>query len=212
VLAQAAALDVAADTARKLLRGAVDWLLSRKLPADGESAFPDGWGPEAELLPARAAWCYGDPGIAATLWLAGRIAGEPAWEAEALELARRAAQRTPESGSIRDACLCHGAAGLGHIYNRLYQATGDPELLAAARTWMLRALDFQKPGRGVAGFVTWGPDAKSEMGWRSDPCLLTGAAGIALALLAATTPGEPAWDRFLLLSPVNMKARETAHP
>jgi hypothetical protein len=29
---------------------------------------------------------------------------------------------------------------------------------------------------------------------------LTGAAGIALALLAAATPIEPAWDRMLLVS------------
>jgi hypothetical protein len=30
--------------------------------------------------------------------------------------------------------------------------------------------------------------------------LLTGAAGIALALLAAVTPVEPAWDKVLLVS------------
>jgi class I lanthipeptide synthase len=200
VLAQAAALGAAGDTARELLRGVVAWLLSRKLPAGGESVFADGWGPGAEILPARAGWCYGDPGIAATLWLTGRIAGETEWEAEALQLAHVAARRSPESGGVRDACLCHGAAGLGHILNRLYQATGDRELLAAARTWMMRALDFQEPGRGVAGFVTWGPDAQGQMGWRDDPSVLTGAAGVALALLAATTALEPAWDRFLLLS------------
>jgi hypothetical protein len=33
-----------------------------------------------------------------------------------------------------------------------------------------------------------------------DPGLLTGAAGIALALPAAITPVEPAWDRMLLVS------------
>jgi hypothetical protein len=65
----------------------------------------------------------------------------------------------------------------------------------------VRALDLREPGRGVAGFVTWGPDATGAMGWRDDPSLLTGAAGVALALLAATTSLEPAWDRFLLLSP-----------
>lgn len=201
VLAQAAAVRAAPKSARSMLRGALEWLLSRKLPAAEESVFPDAWGPGAELRPARAAWCSGDPGIAAALLVAARAAGEPAWEAEALHLARTAARRPPGTARVRDACLCHGAAGLGHLFNRLYQATGDPGLLAAARAWMMRSLNLQEPGRGVAGFLNWGPDATGAMAWRDDPGLLTGAAGVGLALLAATTSIEPAWDRFLLLSP-----------
>ncbi|HSF44239.1 MAG TPA: lanthionine synthetase C family protein [Thermoanaerobaculia bacterium] len=208
VLAQAVAVGAAPERTRALLSGAVSWLLSRKLPEGGDSVFPDAWGPGAEPHPTRAGWCYGDPGIAATLWVTARAALEPAWEAEALRLARTAARRPPESCLVRDACLCHGAAGLSHMFNRLYQATGDPELLAAARFWMAGALDFREPGRGVAGFVTWGPDATSQMDWRDDPSLLTGAAGVGLALLAAITPIEPAWDRFLLLSPAVPNERE----
>jgi hypothetical protein len=34
----------------------------------------------------------------------------------------------------------------------------------------------------------------------ADPGILTGAAGVALALLAAATPIEPSWDRMLLVS------------
>ncbi len=36
--------------------------------------------------------------------------------------------------------------------------------------------------------------------WTDLPGLLAGASGIALALLAATSPVEPAWDRLLLMS------------
>lgn len=198
VLAQAVASGAAPEGTRGLLQGAVACLLSRRLPAGSGSVFPDVWAPGKEPYPIPAAWCYGDLGIAATLWVTARAAGEPAWEAEALDLARAVARRSWEA---HDACLCHGAAGNGHLFNRLHQATGDPELLAAARAWMKRALDLREPGRGVGGFRHWGPDAKSEMGWRDDPCVLTGAAGVGLALLAATTSLEPAWDRFLLLSP-----------
>lgn len=208
VLAQAVAVGAAPERTRALLSGAVDFLLSRKLPAGGDSVFPDAWGPGVEPHPTRAGWCYGDPGIAAALRITACAAGEPAWEEEALRLARTAARRPPESCGVRDACLCHGAAGLGHIFNRLHQATGDPELLAAARFWMAGALGFREPGRGVAGFVTWGPDATGQMDWRDDPSLLTGAAGVGLALLAAITPSEPAWDRFLLLSPAVSHGKE----
>ncbi len=203
VLAQALALGAAPESARALLHGAVAYLLSRKLPAEeSSSVFPSSWGPGVAPRVARTAWCYGDPGIAATLWITARAAGEPAWEAEALSLARTAARRPPEVCGVRDAGLCHGAAGLGHLFNRLYQATGEPELLAAARAWLARALDLWEPGKGVGGFVAWGADAADEPGWRDDPTLLTGAAGVALALLAAVSSVEPAWDRFLLLSPI----------
>jgi class I lanthipeptide synthase len=38
------------------------------------------------------------------------------------------------------------------------------------------------------------------MAWRGTPGLLTGAAGVGLALLAAATPVEPSWDRMLLVA------------
>jgi lantibiotic biosynthesis protein len=211
VLARAAAVGVTAEPARALLRGAVAWLLSRKLSAHQESVFPYAWGPGAELRPARAGWCYGDPGIAVTLLITARAAGVPSWEAEALGLARTAARRTSESSGVRDAGLCHGAAGLGHLFNRLYHFTGDPELLIAARTWMARALDMRQTSGGVGGYVAWKPTDTGEMGWCDDPCLLTGAAGVALALLAATTPVEPAWDRFLVPSPTRREEKGATH-
>src|SRR6185503_9355574 len=67
VLARAVARGAAPESARALLHGAVAWLLSRKLPADQESVFPSAWGPGTEPASTRAAWCYGDPGIAAAL-------------------------------------------------------------------------------------------------------------------------------------------------
>jgi hypothetical protein len=44
------------------------------------------------------------------------------------------------------------------------------------------------------------PDDAGNIEWHPDPGFLTGAAGIALALLAATTAVEPEWDRILLAS------------
>src|SRR5262249_14299323 len=95
--------------------------------------------------------------------------------------------------------LCHGAAGLGHLFNRLFQATGDEHLAEAARVWFRRTLDLRQPGRGIAGFEAGKGNAHRRLLWVDDPGLLQGAAGIALALLAAATPLEPGWDRLLLV-------------
>jgi hypothetical protein len=201
LLGQVCASGVAADRARPLLQGAVEWLLARELPADAASRFGYSVSEDDEPGPSRSAWCYGDPGIAAALLVAARGAGEPAWEREALRIARSAARRPAEDTGVVDAGVCHGAAGLALVYHRFFQATGDEELGAAARAWALRTLEMRKPGEGVAGYLSFGPPrrgAPSE--WLADPGLLTGAAGVALTLLSAAAPVEPEWDRFLLVS------------
>jgi hypothetical protein len=82
----------------------------------------------------------------------------------------------------------------------MFQATGELRLGQAAWIWFERTLAMQRPGKGIGGFETRGSDGAGSPAWSDDPGLLTGATGIALALLAATSPIEPAWDRMLLVS------------
>jgi lantibiotic modifying enzyme len=199
LLGRACAAGVAVEKAWPLLEGAARWLMVRRAMV-GTDGFPYCIEPGLPSVPARLAWCYGDPGMAAALLLAARCTGEPAWERAALAVARRAARRPPDEAEVVDAGLCHGAAGLGHLFNRLFQATGEPRLRDAARFWLQRTLELRQPDRGLAGFATWNPGPEESLGWTADPGFLTGAAGIALALLAAVTPIEPAWDRVLLVS------------
>jgi hypothetical protein len=79
------------------------------------------------------------------------------------------------------------------------QATGDEQLRDAARHWFKQTLEMRQPGEGIGGFRLWqaGPDG-GESTWVTEPGLLTGAVGIALALSAATSAVEPNWDRMLL--------------
>ena len=192
---------VARERARPLLDGAVRWLLAQELPQGALSCFPFCVAEGVEPGPSRAAWCYGDPGLAAALLCAARAVGEKAWEREALRIARETARRVPERAGVVDAGVCHGAAGLALIYARIYNQTGDEELREAARFWALRTLELRKPGEGVSGYLAWGPPRRGgPSAWQADPGLLTGAAGVALTLMAAATETDPEWDRFLLVS------------
>jgi hypothetical protein len=85
----------------------------------------------------------------------------------------------------------------------MHQATGEDWLADAARAWFARALDMRQPN-GVGGFLGYTPSAEAP--WRPETGLLTGAAGIGLALLAACTSVEPEWDRVLLLDVPVVKA------
>ena len=198
-LGLACAAGIAVDKARPLLDGAVAWLLSQQL-ADADSAFPSWVVPGVESGNCRLAWCYGDAGLCAALLIAARSIGNPKWEEEAINIARRAALRPVKTVGAKDAGLCHGAAGIAHIFNRMFHATGDELFKDRAKFWFEQTLDMGRPGKGVGGYLAYHPDENGNEGWADDPGLLTGAAGIALALLAATTDVVPDWDRMLLVS------------
>jgi lantibiotic modifying enzyme len=90
--------------------------------------------------------------------------------------------------------MCHGWAGLLHIATLMARDTGDDGLAATARrlaSEIVRRFDSEAP----FGYRYWA-DGKGA----DQPGFLTGATGIALALLAFTdgrvTSG---WDRCLLL-------------
>lgn len=184
---------------KRLLQGAVKWILQNKLTKDEGSYFSAWAGSGVEQTPCRSAWCYGDPGIAAALLCAARLVGERTWEEEAMKIMLHAAQRPPDEAGVKDAGLCHGSAGLGHIFNRVFQATGHPKFKKAAQFWFQRTLELRTPGKGIAGYQVHWPEQDGTVAWKADPGILTGAAGIALALLAAVTPVEPEWDRMLLV-------------
>jgi lantibiotic biosynthesis protein len=190
-----------AESARDLASGAVRWLIAQRLPAAEESWFGASFSPEVPAARSRLAWCYGDPGIAAALLVAARACGEAEWERFAIELALDTAARSTAGSLVRDAGLCHGSAGLAHLFNRLYQETGEPRLAAASRGWFEQALDFRQPGIGLAGYrAFWMDDDGLTQSWRDDPGFLEGITGIGLALLGGLSDFEPAWDRIMALS------------
>ncbi|MFN2488399.1 MAG: lanthionine synthetase LanC family protein [Actinomycetota bacterium] len=138
--------------------------------------------------------------MASALLVAARGARNPRWDREAAGIARRAASRPTEEAGVVDATVCHGATGLAHLFNRMHQSTGDPSLARAAATWVEKTLEMRTHSDGIAGFAHRLPKPNGEVEGHPDPGFLTGAAGIALVLLAATTSVEPSWDRLLLAS------------
>jgi lantibiotic modifying enzyme len=189
-------------TARPLLEGAVSWLLAHSVPTAAGPTFPVWVAPAFQPSPARCAWCYGDPGIAAALMLAARGVGDAGWEQTAVALACRAAERPASETAVVNANFCHGAAGLAHVYNRMYQATGESTLGRAALYWLERTLGFYRLAKDAGGSWVqgnWDPGQRELWTWTGIE-LVEGAAGVALVLLAAATSVEPTWDRMFLVS------------
>lgn len=184
--------------AADLGRGAARWIWEQRLPASAASAFPG----IASGPASRTAWCYGDPGVTLALWRAERAFGSR--EDEALELAAAWLRRSVD---VNDADLCHGSTGLAQIAARMFHATADPRFRDAAIRWLDHAESQRVAGAGLAGYRTHlvvGPTR-----WRTSARFLDGVAGVGLALLAAISPIEPAWDRLLLCDLMGTTARTT---
>lgn len=139
---------------------------------------------------------------AGELGIAAALRGGASYE-RAVELALAVARDPSE---VRDSSLLLGSAGVAHAFARLHAQTGDPELRDAARQWYARTIAAFDPARGFGGYQFWSNPVTAERmpdvmtGWVELPGLGFGAAGVGLALLAATTEDEPAWDRIWLLS------------
>jgi hypothetical protein len=147
--------------------------------------------------PARAAWCYGGPGVAAALRLAGDALGPAGarYRDLAATALSAALARPPEVAGTDSPTFCHGRAGLLAITSTFARATGDGRFRQAAGAMAAELLDRFDPATSL-GYR----DRESGGRLVDQPGLLTGAPGVALALLGATSPAEPAWARLFLLA------------
>lgn len=184
----------------RIVDGAVSYLVNQKLPSNKFNSIYPNYAIESmdKINSSRLAWCYGDLGISIALWHASQALGRKDWEKEAIDTILHASKRRGlvENGVV-DAGLCHGTAGIAHIFNRMYGYTGLEELKEASNYWFAETLKMARFEDGLAGFKAW---QGNERGWVNEPGLLEGIAGIGLALISAVSDIEPAWDECLLLS------------
>jgi class I lanthipeptide synthase len=168
----------------------VNWPTAVPLPAPGEPAID-----VAALHASRSAWCYGSPGIARALWLAGDALDDAGLRELAVEAMLAVHARPVAVRFVPSPTFCHGVAGLLQIVLRFAHDTGLPAFRDAAAELvdeLLAAYDPQRP----LGYASLEPGGNPV----DRPGLLDGAPGVALVLLAAATDVEPTWDRLFLLS------------
>lgn len=167
---------------------------------DWPSAVGLGTGRGAVTAPAkvpplsRAAWCYGAPGVARALWLAGQALDAAEYRDLAVAGIRAALARPPERRGITSPTFCHGTAGLCMIALRFADDTGYSDLAAGAEALTADLLAAYRPD-SLLGYCNVEPGGNLV----DQPGLLDGAAGVALTLLATVRPMPAAWDRMFLL-------------
>lgn len=137
----------------------------------------------------RLGWCYSDLGPAWMFFNAGIYTGDR----QLLEIADKVGMATThrrdlEVTGLSNPYLCHGTAGVAHIYQQLFQVSGNPAYQQASEYWIgetitqLDALLQQERIEGDGGGI------------------LNGLAGIGLALLSFSTDKKLDWSKTILLS------------
>jgi lantibiotic modifying enzyme len=145
------------------------------------------------------AWCYGDLGMAISLFHTGESAKNEEWKKISHEVLLDSTKRTDlKQAGVVDAGLCHGAAGIMHIYARAYQYTGDETFKEVAKYWADQTLKMATHEDGAAGYKAW--HTEEYGGWVAEKGFLEGAAGIGLGLISMVADIEPGWDRTLFIS------------
>lgn len=145
--------------------------------------------------PTRAAWCYGSPGVARALWLAGRALQDDGLMTFACDALEAVFRRPIGHRDIDSPTFCHGVAGLLQIALRFAHDTGEAVFGSAATDLTDQLLSAYDPD-SLLGFRSLEPGGNPV----DQPGLLDGAPGVALALLAAASDAEPTWDRLFLLA------------
>jgi len=152
----------------------------------------------------RVAYCYGDLGLACGLTAIANNLSRPDLLAKARSLANNTASFSiKEIEKVDDVGLCHGAAGNGYMFLKLFNIHHDEILRDASVEQFKRLLALRNKNReeGVMGFSSIDYDySKKEYYKKTDPGFITGTSGIGLAILGLLNDLEETdWDTILLL-------------
>jgi lantibiotic biosynthesis protein len=144
---------------------------------------------------SRTAWCYGAPGIARAIWLAGQALDRSDYRDLATSAMESVYRRPIAARMIDSPTFCHGVAGLLAITLRFAGETRMPLFVEQAEKLTEQILGSYQP-ESLLGFrnVEWSNNQTDQ------PGLLDGAAGVSLVLAAAATGTESTWDRAFLLA------------
>jgi hypothetical protein len=203
LLALASREGVEVEGQATAMREIAEWLVEQRIEDEWGVNWPSAVpalgrglaGPGAPPRPTRSAWCYGSPGIACALWLAGSALADSDLCSLAVDAIEAVHRRPLSARNIDSPTFCHGVAGLLQITLRFAQATGTPMFADAADALAAQLLAAYEPGR-LLGYAALEPGGNPV----DRAGVLDGAAGVAMVLLAAGTDAEPSWDRLFLLA------------
>ena len=146
---------------------------------------------------SRLAWCYGDLGIAYTIYQASKTFKNIQLTQHAYKILIDTTKRkTQDNTLIFDAGICHGTSGVAHFYYRLWKETSDIRFKSACDYWIKNTIQFLTSGTSKLNLKMHNPVTKEFE--NAPDTLLEGSPGIGLALISHLT-GFTSWDYCIII-------------
>lgn len=143
----------------------------------------------------RFSWCYGDLGVALMLNRFAKYTGKTIYRDTTIEILDHYLQYThPDEADVKDADLCHGAAGIAVVYLFFYHEFGDERYRNMANRWFNIMLEMDIYSDGAAGYKHYDP-----AGSYNNYGLLEGISGIGLTLITFLSGEKCSWQSALLI-------------
>ena len=181
---------------KTLIKKNVAWLLQQKRGVNDSSIYPHRI-PYGDKDFGQIGWCFGDLGVASSLYLAGETLNIEEWKTEAIDTFRFNSPIRHNIRNIMDAAICHGAISPAHLFNRIYQKTKIEIFKETSQFWYKEVFRYKSFRDGHVGFKSYNVPQNKYL---KNLDLLSGLTGIGLSLISSISNIEPEWDRCLLLS------------
>ena len=202
------------DNQMKTIRQIANWLISKNTYKNKAPIWPDRISLECEVLKISAvdpilrdAWCYGTPGVARSLYLAGHVLNDNNLKNYAVEAFKKIFHRSEHEWWLPGPTFCHGILGLLAMTNRMAQDTRDPFLFAQTERLKQKLMNYYNPSLPF-GFQDLEPltfqKGASNLSYIgiNKAGLLEGAAGIGLGLLGLSQK-DSLWDAPFLMGEIH---------
>lgn len=190
---------------REAIERIVLWLkrkrntLSHRFFWDTQLPFEQETSKESESkIKSRDAWCYGTPGVARSLYLAGKALKDQSLSDYALEAFQSIFYSSRKEWDLPGPAMCHGIAGLlllTHFMQKDSHSTELQERKRELKTILLSSFDQKTP----FGFQDLEPMQGGGLWPVNRADLLEGATGIALTLLSLNDDRLLTWHLPFLI-------------
>lgn len=158
---------------------------------------------ELSEFKSRESWCYGTPGIARSIYIAGDILGNEFYKNIALKALKGVASSNKESWGLDSSTLCHGYSSILSVMNVMYKDTRNElfkECIEKSQKYILNDSinDYIFRFKDLTYLDVY--NNNYELVYKEDLSLLSGATGVILTLYSSIKEdGDNYLERMLLI-------------
>ena len=148
----------------------------------------------------RDAWCYGTPGVAYSLLVAGERLNNEEYINYAIKSMKIAGRRLKH---VYSPTFCHGYSGIAYISNKFYELTNMKEFKIIALDLCNKILSFYDE-KNIFNFVDIQAE-KAKIKYNNSIGIIEGVVGVILTLLAIEEGRKTPWDSAFSLGDYSLR-------